>query len=159
MGRHFSKVGATVILGPSNKEVRVPRPPRPPVPTPMFSDVEANDRAVARLSCIASSMCYTSRALLKMQVPASRAANCTHSCQSPTHACPRRTAPRRAVLYIGCGHSCTRSGTVQVRKIKRTLRPPTSVNSNVVNNWTVDWCLITTLSVQNRLGLYRALRV
>ena len=29
MGRHFSKVGATVILGPSNKKVRGSRPPAP----------------------------------------------------------------------------------------------------------------------------------
>jgi len=29
MGRHFSKVWATVILGPSNKKVRGPGPPAP----------------------------------------------------------------------------------------------------------------------------------
>ena len=34
MGRHFSKVGATVILAPSNKKVRASGPP---VPTPMVA--------------------------------------------------------------------------------------------------------------------------
>ena len=43
MGRHFSKVGATVILGPSNKKVRGPRPPRPaPVPTTMCGSVKSH---------------------------------------------------------------------------------------------------------------------
>jgi len=32
----FKSEGATVILGPSDKKVRGPRPPGPPVPTPMF---------------------------------------------------------------------------------------------------------------------------
>ena len=31
----FKSEGATVILGPSNKKVRGPGPPRPPVTTPM----------------------------------------------------------------------------------------------------------------------------
>jgi len=43
MGRHFSKVGATVILGPSNKKVRGPGPPAPSqVPTPMDVDWQKN---------------------------------------------------------------------------------------------------------------------
>jgi len=33
MGRHFSKVGATVILGPSNKKSQVAQPPPPPAPS------------------------------------------------------------------------------------------------------------------------------
>ena len=60
MGRHFSKVGATVILGPSNKKVRDPGP-GPPVPTPMRSDTGH----VTKIPNFINSRCWTN-AILKM---------------------------------------------------------------------------------------------
>jgi len=37
MGRHFSKVGGTIILGPlKQKSQGAQAPPAPPVPTPML---------------------------------------------------------------------------------------------------------------------------
>ena len=43
MGRHFSKVGGTIILGPLKQIKRGPGPPAPPVPTPMLIHLNVNN--------------------------------------------------------------------------------------------------------------------